>query len=338
MTTASIHGQRISGPADLLQAVPYLLGFCPRESLVLVGLHDARLVVTARLDLADAQHGPTLAHTVAAMVNGGVSAFVAVVYPDTPEPVAIASIEPSWLPLARMIAEQAAAVDCELVDVLLVAGRRWRSVGCRDDDCCPPDGWPLSAQPSAYAAAATVAGVVALPDRRDLEAVLDPAPAAQRSVVAAAIGEAENAAVRAVLDGAGGRHARSVKRALFSAARAAHEPRWAGCPDLDVARFAVALSGGDLRDAVWLAIDDGRLDGRPLWRELVRRAPAPYDAAPAFLYGWASWRSGDGARAGIAAQRALDSDPQFSPADMLLAALSHGIDPRRFPRLRRRPA
>ena len=51
---------RISGPAELLQAVPYLLGFHPADSLVLVGLHGGRLVVTARMDLVDA-HVPEIA-------------------------------------------------------------------------------------------------------------------------------------------------------------------------------------------------------------------------------------------------------------------------------------
>jgi hypothetical protein len=81
-------------------------------------------------------------------------------------------------------------------------------------------------------------------------------------------------------------------------------------------------------------VDDKRLDGRPLWRELARRAPVPFDAAAAFLFGWASWRAGDGASANIAAQRAIDSDPGCTAADLLLAALAQGADPRTFPRVR----
>jgi hypothetical protein len=44
---------RVRGPGDLLQAVPYLLGFHPHASLVLIGLADGHLVVTVRIDLAD---------------------------------------------------------------------------------------------------------------------------------------------------------------------------------------------------------------------------------------------------------------------------------------------
>src|SRR3954469_25802867 len=72
---------RISGPAELLQAVPYLLGFHPTRSLVFVGLCDERLVVTARLDLSDATIGG-VPHAVTAMMRGGSTSFVAVVYDD----------------------------------------------------------------------------------------------------------------------------------------------------------------------------------------------------------------------------------------------------------------
>ncbi len=99
-------------------------------------------------------------------------------------------------------------------------------------------------------------------------------------------------------------------------------------------QFGAALSDIELRDSVWMAVDDGRLGGRPLWRELARRLPSPYDAAPLFLYGWAAWRSGDGALAGIAADRAVGSDPGYSAADLLLAALAQGVDPGRLPKLR----
>jgi len=42
---------RLRGPADLIAAVPYLLGFQPSDSLVLVGLDRGRLVVTAHAAL-----------------------------------------------------------------------------------------------------------------------------------------------------------------------------------------------------------------------------------------------------------------------------------------------
>jgi hypothetical protein len=323
--------QRISGPGELLQAVPYLLGFHPTRSLVLVGLDNGLLVVTARLDLVDAESG-TLAHTLGAMARGGSTSVVAAVYDDDAVPRVLGASP--WRRLVALLESDAERVDCEVVDVLLVAGGRWWSLTCESPDCCPPEGRELPDEPSPFAAAATYDGVVALPDRAALEALLDPLPLAERAALDAAIEAVEHAAVQATLDGHAGRYERSVKRALFAAARDSDEVGWAGASDADVGRFGAALSGTAIRDALWMGVDDGRLDGRPLWRDLARRLPSPYDAPALFLFGWAAWRSGDGALAGIAAERAVQSNPRYSAADLLLAALARGVDPRQLPRLR----
>ncbi len=321
--------RRISGPGELLQAIPYLLGFHPTRSLVLVGLDAGLLVVTARLDLADAESG-AIAHTLDAMTRGGSTSVVAAVYDDEAGSDGLGTL--AWERLVVTLDRDAERADCEVLDVLLVAGGRWWSFSCGSADCCPPAGREVPAEPTPFTAAATFDGIVALPDRGALEALLDPLPDRER--LAGAIESAEHAAVQETLDGHARRYQRSVKRALFAAARASDEAGWAGPSDADVARFGVALSSTAIRDAVWMAVDDGRLDGRPLWCDLSRRLPSPYDAAALFLFGWAAWRCGDGTLAGIAAERAVGSDPNYSAADLLLAALTRGVDPRRLPRLR----
>jgi uncharacterized protein DUF4192 len=339
----------IHGPADLLQAVPYLLGFHPRSSLVVVGLHQTRLVVTVRLDLADvAVPGVlgVLGDAITAMHRGGASQLVAAVYADAnADADADADVgsrvgtQPlPWSPVADAVAREAERLDCDVLDILLVTGERWWSYSCTSSSCCPPAGQQLPQEVSEFSAAATYAGLVALPDREALAAVLTPRPDAERERLGPLVAHHENAAVQAVLDGHGASHDRSVKRALFAAARRSDGPDRPTdrreLTDDDVARFGVALSTHPIRDSLWMAADDGRLDGRALWADLARRLPAPYDAAPLFLYGWCSWRSGNGALAGIAARRAVQSDPSYSAADLLLAALARGLDPRRLPKLR----
>ena len=76
-------------------------------------------------------------------------------------------------------------------------------------------------------------------------------------------------------------------------------------------------------------------DGRPLWLELARRLPSPHELAPLLLFGWSAWRAGDAAVAGMAADRALAVDPGYSAADLLLAAVTSGMNPHTMPRLRR---
>lgn len=326
---------RLRSPGELLDAVPYLLGFHPQESLVLIGLEGSLLVVTARLDLTDAAVPEVLDDAVAAIHRGGATDLVAVVYASGPAADSVAALP--WAELADRVMETADDLGCVLIDALLVGDRRWWSYTCAETGCCPASGRPLPSGTSEFSAAATYAGLVALPDRAALEATLEPRPEAERAALQHAISEWEHRSVQAILDGHSARHERSVKRALFAAARAADEPTWASRSALDdatVARFGVALSGHAIRDSVWMAVDDGRLDGRQLWRELAARLPSPYDAAPLFLFAWCSWRAGNGAIAGIAAERALASDPHYSAADLLLAALHRGVDPRRLPRLR----
>ncbi|MFN2560317.1 MAG: DUF4192 domain-containing protein [Jatrophihabitans sp.] len=318
---------RISGPGELLQAIPYLLGFHPAESLVLVGLHDGRLVVTARVDLIDASTPEMVSHTLDAMVRGGSTSVLAAIYDDS---FIADRFIPLHVPDVLVAAERA---GCELLEVLVVSAGRWWSVLC-EPGCCPPEGRALPSEPSAFAVAATFDGVVAMPDRAALASVLDPVGTVERVALLPLLAAAERVADTAAANGQGERLERSVKRALFAAARASGAPGWAGPEEATVARFGAALATAEVRNRVWMAVDDGRLDGRPLWRDLGRRLPPPYDAAPLFLFGWAAWRSGDGTLAGIAAERAVASDPDCSVADLLLAALSHGLDPRRFPKLR----
>ena len=45
---------RIGTIPELIQMVPYLLGFTPQESLVVIALNDNQIAVTARIDLAEA--------------------------------------------------------------------------------------------------------------------------------------------------------------------------------------------------------------------------------------------------------------------------------------------
>ncbi len=332
-TPAAAAAHRISGPDELVQAIPYLLGFQPERSLVLVGLRERRLVVTARLDLAGAHHAATLEHTIAAMARGGTCTIVAAIWDDDADPAGVRPLPRA--DLVGSITEQVEQAGCELLDVVLVSGRRWWSLVCTTPECCPPQGRQLPTAPSAFATAATYEGRVVLADRRALEAVLSPLPEADRRPLGELVAAAEVAAVRAVADGEAKRFQRSVKRAIFGAARAADAPAAWEISDADVARYGAALAAPTIRDPVWLAVDDGRLDGRPLWRELGRRLPSPYDAPALFLYGWAAWRAGEGALAGIAAERALISDPEYTAADLLMAALSGGVDPREFPTLRR---
>ncbi len=359
--------------------VPYLVGFHPRDSLVLIGMSGARVVVTVRCDLADADperhpseissahlgpHGllgtrpaaacadDVLSGAVEALLRAGASEAVAAIYRDgcagISAPVADgdAYLGAEDLPCNELALSARDALmrrDIEVLDALLVSDGRWWSYPGRAAGCpCCAAGAALQGQQSVAAATATFAGLVALPDRADVVASLQPYPGAPRERLLPALDRYEDLAARATYQDARARYRRSVTRAIFAAARDADLTLMPlasvtgadAAADELIARYAIGLGEIAVRDSVWLAIDQGRLDGRALWHHLARSLPDAYAAAPLFLYGWASWRAGNGSLAGIAAQRALACDPRYSAAQLLLTTIRAGLDPFRTPRLR----
>ena len=311
MTTASIS---LTGPDSIVEAVPYLLGFTPTDSLVLVALHGTRLTVTARVDLDTFDDPSQLADLMTTLVIRAESTHViAVTYGRRTEP--------------DRIAATAAAAGLQLVEHLRVdAGRYW-SLTCPIESCCPTEGRPL---PAGHAVAAEFVGLGAstVDSREQLAASLDPQPGAQR--LEQLISERHDHELAQALAGRDNSRITADKRAIFTASRRT-DRIWS---DAETARFGVTLTGCRVRDAIWMAIDGGRLDARNLMQHLARTLPAPYRAAPLFLFAWKAWRDGNGALAAIAVERALLADPGYSAAQLLQTALARGVNPRTMPALR----
>jgi len=304
---------RISGPGDLLAAVPRLLGFHPEESLVIIGLADGQLIATARMDLTDCSKH--VEQTVGAMVRGGATELVGAVFTATR-----AGLD-APLPHTDIVDRLDAAAkdaDVQVRDCLLVSnGRRW-SYTCTSAGCCPPEGTILPSGPGVFEADATVLGMTVAPNRAALRERFTKLPDTITPLLSPEL--------EAPLGFTVGE--------LLGAAAKAERPGKATFPsDEDAARFAVALTRYPVRDALWLAIDEEAIKGGELWLDLARRLPSPYDAPALFLYAWGTWRQGDGTVAGMAAQLAVESDPKYSAADLLLVALAQGVDPRRMPKL-----
>ena len=333
MTAAESDVLTVKSPGDLITAVPYLLGFHPSESLVMLGLDGSHVVVTIRVDLAAAATDPgSVASAVSGMQRGGATRFVVIVFDlDAPR----IGDELPWEALALEVSGIVVDLGCEVADALLVAEGRYWSYVCFGAGCCPAEGTVVSPDSSEVPARATYAGMVALPDRAALEGLLTPSPEADRSSLAQAISEHVEGAHALAWAGGGPRIDRADVRALFKAARRAADTGDVDLPVDTLGLFAAALSRIPVRDRIWMALDDGRLPDDRLWRHLACVLPAPYCAAPLFLVGWAAWRRGNGALAMIAAERAIEADPGYSAADLLASALVNAVDPRTMPKIRR---
>jgi hypothetical protein len=220
------------------------------------------------------------------------------------------------------------ARDIPLHEALLVRAGRWWSYDCAAACCAPDAGTPLPAGTSPLAAASVAAGQVVARDRRELELRIAPIGAA----AAAAMGRTVTAVGEDLADlvRRGGRDAAADRYAAWvdAAVGPCDVPR-ARMADEDLARVGWGLRDVRVRDrALGFALGPRAGAAELLWTECTRRLPEPLDAAPATLLAVSAWLRGDGAMARIALDRALDSQPDYTLAELLSRGMDAGLGPR----------
>lgn len=315
---------RISGPAELIRTIPYLLGFRPAESLVIVALRGRTLVLTAHLGMHEA-NDTTIAGTLNAARRGGATRVTAFVFSGMTPTVG------QTLPRHELYSTtmaSALALDLDLADAVYVSGGRYWSYVCADASCCPPEGNEVPVEVTQAEATMTMSGSAPLPSRADLAATLQQVNVIAAELVTSQLDERMQAMLSPT--GAAGWDA-EVKAAIVTAAL---DDNAAPLAEADVARFGAALTITAIRDAIWIALDEREFANRALWVDLARRLPGKVAAPAYFLAGWVAFRYGNGAEASMCVVQALDHDSTYSPANLLMAALTNGLDGTTMPKLR----
>jgi hypothetical protein len=320
---------RLSSPDDVLAAVPYLLGFHPHQSLVVLGLSGprSRLGVNMRVDLAG-EPDRVADVVVSALRRDRAEEAIVVVYepPDTGEN-SLAGME--WVEVLRTALLPA---GIRLREALRVDEGRWWSYLCREPHCCPPEGTPVRAPdspggPSRVAATAVAAGMAALPDRAALRASLDPPAPWTRAAVEQALDR-----VGAELAGRLTRgEAEQVSEGYLDAFRTLLARFGGRCPSLsddEAATLAIALHCTELRDEVitWTVRDDPE-PLRQLLVEVVRKVGPPENVPAATVLAWCAYQQGNGALAAVALEIVAETDPDYSLAALVDEMLQAGIHP-----------
>jgi uncharacterized protein DUF4192 len=320
---------RLTDPADLLDALPYLVGFHPRESVVVLSLRKprGRVAMTTRVDLPDAGDEPVL---VAELVRYATSvpahSCVVVVYTEEPD----ADGDLPRQALVESLGKQLADRGRQLRDAVLVRDGRWWSYTCSKARCCPPDGRPLNspevAQAAWFAAAATAEGTVVLPDRESLAATLAPVTGPAADAMRRHLAVAERQIAEQV--GAGGLAA--VRAQTLALAESALEcPSGVELTDGDAARLVVGVADLLVRDMLLSGVRPAdRQHAVSVWSGLTRRALTSHGAQPATIVAWLAYSAGNGALAGLAAEHARSCDPDCSGAVLVLDALAAAAPPR----------
>jgi len=294
---------RVRGLPDLISIIPYLLGFHPDESVVIVVCVEGQVALTVRFEIGDCRHPRAVEARLWAIQARFASArFVLAAYSD----------EPRRAHDALALVEQILEPDSLLDSVVVGSGRYWSRL-CTSEECCPPEGVPFDAASGPMAVRAVVAGLQALPRRSDLERRValprgGAVGASRRRYdrVESAAGGLEWADRRAGLD-------ELVDRGL-------DDP--ASLSDDDLVELAIRLKDPDLRDRVLVRLDRATASGHVrLWERVVRATPREGRVPALCVLALASWVSGDGALQVVCMCQAERIDPGF-PLLHLLADIN----------------
>lgn len=322
MTSTERAKLAVRSPADLIAAVPYLLGFHPADSVVAVALRGRQIIFAARADLPAPSTDPVeqARHLAGVILRQGAEAATVVGY-GPPERVT---------PSVDALRVALAGAGLEVLDALRVTDDRWWSYLCAEADCCPPEGRRHDSTANQVTASAVFAGQVALPDRAALVAQVAPVDGPARDSARAATARAgvrlaelvEQAPESDLLGG------RALRSAGVAAVREAQRRQRRGerLDDDEVAWLTVLMTHLPVRDHAWERTD-GRDRDIALWTDVLRRAEPELTAAPGALLAFAAWRAGQGALAAVALERVLALHPDYSLAQLLDDLLRRGVPP-----------
>ena len=303
---------RVRRPDELLAIIPYLIGFHPQESLVVVFVRSGRVILAGRLDLPADADGKKMADFIGALAKR-----------ERAEALALVAYSAAALPANRLLTRlMDHLTDHELTDVLYVGHGRWWSLTCADE-CCPLAGTPLDLTSHPLSASAVLAGLGTRASRHELEASVagppdDELPRLDR-LIDALLADYEQ------LDEpeeAGRLLASMIDHGLVN-------------PDVLDEESCVLLGllvrDVHLRDLAWALIAPTSADDHVrLWGAVVAHVPPTVAAAPLCLLGIAAWVQGAGALLNCCSERLARVDPDYSMGRVLAEISEQAIPPSRW--------
>lgn len=345
----------LRSPAELADALPYMLGFHPTDSLVMVAVHGEGGRFGGRLRVGipstPAEWEDTARQVAECLVRGSErrggkpDGIVVFLCQDPRAGESGQRVMTRLRPLAQRVRLACGALDVPVLEALCLSGGRYWSYTCDDSGCCPAEGNPLAPPgTSVMAAAATFAGLQVRGSLKEIESRLAPLVGAGSAEQEEALDRAAAALVPKILDGATRQEvgaetitlAKTLMRRLTLAPPVEGGPRADDWDDAllghdEAAAVILGLQDREIRDiaAEWMEGDEAAPALR-LWRALARRcvgAYAEHAAAPLTLAGWVSWSGGDEPTARIALGLALRADSEYRFAQLLHHACNEGIDP-----------
>lgn len=345
----------LRSPAELADALPYLMGFYPDDSVVLVALHGDRGRFGGRVRLGiptDTTQWPDVADQLAdCLVNAGKErdarpeAILVYLCQEPAQGESGKDVKDRLRPLAQRLRTACGALDVPVLEALCLSNGRFWSYCCPDFRCCPAEGTPMVMPgTSVMAAAAAYAGMQVRGSLKEMEARLTPRTGRRAVEQEKTLDTAAGALVPRMLERDGAAAVRQNTLALAGAMihrfrqdtpsgsnRARDACDDALITDAEAADLILGLQDRVTRDraAEWM---DGSAAAPALrlWRALARRCAGGYAehaVAPLTLAGWVCWSTEDGPSARVALSCALSLDPEYTFAQLLHRAINEGLDP-----------
>ncbi len=322
----------LTSPHDLIAAIPFLIGYHPTNSLVLVCLKDDLVGMAMRVDYPELSRTESSLEPYETLVShlvreGAQSALVVAYVPDD---------RSDGEEVLDAIATSLLRADIELRESLHIYKGRYRSVLCGDMKCCPPEGNLLEEISTSRVAVEQVAEGVLMPfdGITTLVDSLSSLPLASDRDFIARVNEFRVDINSPTLhaDQKDGAIAVIDLISRFIAGTVGHN---IGADQELCARIIGRLSDIQVRDFALGSHDAHTLHTYALmWKYLVRIAPPGYVAPLASLLAAVSYESGAGALAQHCLDRAMADNAGYSLASLLRRVFSAGWPPQSFASLR----
>lgn len=292
---------------DTVAIIPYLLGFDPVESVVVIGLEGPRRQFGPcfRLDLADGESGAAaqVDYIEALVRHLSLQSVLVVAFSTRPD-----RADPVMDGLCAVLRDR----HVDVHEALRADGQRWWSYDCGDHVCCPAEGTLYDASSSRVAAEAVLAGMQRLPSRDALRSQFEPDPTRQPMVRDALEALVYRPPRRARVEGI-------IDKGLRGPT---------ALDDDEVATLLWWLQTLPRRDSVWIRIHRPTAEAHfALWSHVMRCAPDDLMPPAGSLAAFAAWLKGTGVLASHAADRVLEVDPQYSMAHLMHDILASAVHP-----------
>lgn len=315
----------VKTPHDLLAAVPFLIGYHPSDSLVLISVKKDALEMAMRIDFPINPPEGTYQLLASHLQKDRAEAALVIAY----EPES----ENSGEQVLRELADVIATSEIPVRELMLVRSNRWRSLLCNDSSCCPPNGNPVEDFQNSRIAAEQVANGKVLP--------FDDSEGLSHSISATNFSKdlnwnAQVINFRVAQDDPelNAKQRDGAESILLLADFYMQDGK---CEDLKLkARVLGRLSDIQVRDYALGCHNPENLNSYlVMWRELLRIAPPKFVAPVAALFAALAYENGEGALAHRALDRAIEDDPEYSLARLLRRVFGSGWPPSGFAQLRR---